>query len=194
MGLSWHSPGVGRASTSRGERLRSAGTWSLAISGPLRWPSAGRRLPARRLAAHFGDGPAGQRGERCGSLPEQLPQPTVALTTSRNLLATTNALVRFLKTARPKAVSAEDRARVLRYPPSGRRSHRPERRGAAETCRPQRDASGQRARVGAQIKVVAVPQAGLVCMRKPSSRLGSRTHPAGCRRTPGLGGPRNGAG
>jgi hypothetical protein len=44
----------------------------------------------------------------------QLPQETVALTTSQNLLATDpNALARFLETARPVPVSATDKARVL---------------------------------------------------------------------------------
>jgi len=44
----------------------------------------------------------------------QVPRETVALTTSQNLLATDpNALARFLETARPAPVSAEDRARVL---------------------------------------------------------------------------------
>lgn len=44
----------------------------------------------------------------------QLPHEFVALTTSQNLLATDpNALARFLETARPVPVSAEEKARVL---------------------------------------------------------------------------------
>jgi len=46
--------------------------------------------------------------------PEQLPHRIVALTTSQDLLATDpNAIVRFLETARPAPVSAEEKARVL---------------------------------------------------------------------------------
>ncbi len=51
----------------------------------------------------------------------QSGRETVALTTSRNLLATDpNALARFLETARPAPVSAEEKARTLRtLPPEG---------------------------------------------------------------------------
>ena len=48
------------------------------------------------------------------SPPEQFPHDIVALTTSQNLLAADpNAIARFLETARPAPVSAEDKARVL---------------------------------------------------------------------------------
>jgi predicted Zn-dependent protease len=49
-----------------------------------------------------------------GSPPEQFPHRIVALTTSHDLLATdSNAIVRFLETARPAPVSAEEKARIL---------------------------------------------------------------------------------
>jgi hypothetical protein len=48
------------------------------------------------------------------SPPEQFPHRIVALTTSQDLLATdSNAIVRFLETARPAPVSAEEKARIL---------------------------------------------------------------------------------
>lgn len=48
------------------------------------------------------------------SPPEQFPRRLVALTTSHDLLATdSNAIVRFLETARPAAVSTEEKARIL---------------------------------------------------------------------------------
>ena len=48
------------------------------------------------------------------SPPEQFPQRIVALTTSHDLLATSsNAIARFLETARPAPVSAEEKARIL---------------------------------------------------------------------------------
>src|SRR6185295_15475832 len=48
------------------------------------------------------------------SSPEQFPHHIVALTTSQDLLATDpNAIARFLETARPAPVSAEDKARAL---------------------------------------------------------------------------------
>jgi len=48
------------------------------------------------------------------SLPEQFPHDPMALTTSQDLLATdSNAIVRFLETARPAAVSTEEKARIL---------------------------------------------------------------------------------
>ncbi len=55
------------------------------------------------------------------SPPEQFPQRIVALTTSQDLLATDSAVVaRFLETARPAPVSADDKARVLStLPPDG---------------------------------------------------------------------------
>jgi len=48
------------------------------------------------------------------SPPEQFPPRLVALTTSHDLLATdSNAIVRFLETTRPAAVSTEEKARIL---------------------------------------------------------------------------------
>ena len=48
------------------------------------------------------------------STPEQLPRRIVALTTSQDLLATDpTAIARFLETARPAAVSTEEKARIL---------------------------------------------------------------------------------
>jgi predicted Zn-dependent protease len=54
-------------------------------------------------------------------LVSQFPHRLVALTTSQDLLATDpNAIARFLETARPAPLSAEDRARVLSaLPPDG---------------------------------------------------------------------------
>jgi hypothetical protein len=49
-----------------------------------------------------------------GSPPVQFPHRLVALTTSQDLLATDpNAIARFLETARPAAVSTEEKARIL---------------------------------------------------------------------------------
>ena len=54
------------------------------------------------------------RADRRGRRTDQFPHDVVALTTSQNLLATDpNAMARFLETARPAPVSAEDKARVL---------------------------------------------------------------------------------
>ena len=56
----------------------------------------------------------GPRGRSQSRPTSQFPHQIVALTTSQNLLATDpNAIARFLETARPAPVSAEDKARVL---------------------------------------------------------------------------------
>ena len=94
------------------------------------------------------------------SPPEQLPHHIVALTTSQNMLATDpNAIARFLETARPAPVSAEDKARALStlplegeiadFSPSARRKLAALTRLLRATARES----------VYEIKVIAVPQA-----------------------------------
>ena len=153
--------GVGRASTSRVQRLRSAWTWGLAISGSTALAERGTTV---LLAVSLLVSGTGLRSNEAiaASPPEQLPHQIVALTTSQNLLATDpNALARFLETARPKPVSSEDRARVLStLPPEGEvtdlsASARRKLAALNELLR----TSGRESAY--EIKVVDVPQAGL---------------------------------
>jgi hypothetical protein len=105
--------GVGLASTSRVQRLRSAWTWGLAISGST---ALAERGTTGLLAVSLLVSGTGLRSNEAiaASPPEQFPHRIVALTTSHELLATDpNALARFLETARPGPVSAEDKARVI---------------------------------------------------------------------------------
>ena len=159
---------VGRASTSRVQRLRSAWTWGLAISGST--ALAERGTTGLLAVSLLVSGTALRSNEAiAASPPEQLPHQIVALTTSQNLLATDpNALARFLETARPKPVSSEDKARVLStLPPEGEvtdlsASARRKLAALNELLR----TSGRESAY--EIKVVDVPQAGLACMRDPS--------------------------
>ena len=125
---------VTRASTSGVQRLRRAWTKVLAVSGsaalaehrttglsavaaavllswtpllPLDTVISGTSLRANELTAEASR--------------ELHPQPAPALSNSRHLLAMDpSAFVQFLKTARPKPVSAEDKARALSsLPPEG---------------------------------------------------------------------------
>ena len=153
--------GVGRASTSRVQRLRSAWTWGLAISGSTALAERGTTV---LLAVSLLVSGTGLRSNEAiaAAPPEQLPHQIVALTTSQNLLATDpNALARFLETARPKAVSSEDRARVLStLPPEG------EVTDLSASARRKLAALNELLRISGresayEIKVVDVPQAGL---------------------------------
>jgi hypothetical protein len=93
---------------------------------------------------------------------DQFPLETVALTTSQNLLATDpKAMARFLETARPAPVSAEDKARALdTLPPEGAVTHQnasARQKLAALTTLLR--ATGRESVY--EIKVIAVPQAGV---------------------------------
>ena len=94
--------------------------------------------------------------------PEQFSHDPVALTTSQDLLAANpNAIARFLETARPAPVSAEDRARALSaLPPEGEvtdfsGSTRRKLAALNDVLR----ATGRESVY--EIKVIDVPQAGL---------------------------------
>ena len=97
-----------------------------------------------------------------GSPPVQFPHRLVALTTSQDLLATDpNAIARFLETARPAPLSAEDRARVLSaLPPDG------EVTDLSASARQKIAALTELLRVSGresvyEIKVIDVPQAAI---------------------------------
>ena len=153
--------GVGRASTSRVQRLRSACAWGLAICGST--ALAERGTTGLLAVSLLVSGTALRSNEAMEEpSPEQLPHQIVALTTSQNLLATDpNALARFLETARPKPVSSEDKARVLStLPPEGEvtdlsASARRKLAALNELLR----TSGRESAY--EIKVIDVPQAGL---------------------------------
>jgi len=92
----------------------------------------------------------------------QFPHRLVALTTSQDLLATDpNAIARFLETARPAPLSAEDRARVLTaLPPDG------EVTDLSASARQKIAALTELLRVSGresvyEIKVIDVPQAAI---------------------------------
>ena len=92
----------------------------------------------------------------------QFPHRLVALTTSQDLLATDpNAIARFLETARPAPLSAEDRARVLSaLPPDG------EVTDLSASARQKIAALTELLRVSGresvyEIKVIDVPQAAI---------------------------------
>ena len=93
---------------------------------------------------------------------DQVPRETVALTTSLNLLATDpNAIARFVETARPAPVSAEDKARALStLPLEGAVTHldAAARRKLAALATLLRGTDRESVY---QIKVIAVPQAGV---------------------------------
>ena len=102
---------------------------------------------------------------------DQFPHETVALTTSQNLLATDpNAIARFLETARPAPVSAEDKARALRTLPLEGEVTDLERLGAPEACGSDQAASGHRPRVGVRDQGDRrAAGSHRACMREPSS-------------------------
>ena len=78
--------GVGRASTSRVQPLRSAWTWGLAISGSTALAERGTTVLLAVSLLVSGTGLPSNEAI-AASPPEQLPHQIVALTTSQNLLA-----------------------------------------------------------------------------------------------------------
>ena len=94
------------------------------------------------------------------STPEQLPPRIVALTTSQDLLATdSTAIVRFLETTRPAAVSTEEKARILSTLPLDGEVTDLSAPARQKGCGPDRAASDHRVRVG-------VPNQGDRCTRR----------------------------
>ena len=166
---------VGRASTSGVQSLRSAGSRVLAASESTALAEHGTTglsavvasvvlscTPLLSLDTVI-SGTSLRANELIAEASRELPpQPAWPLSNSRNLLATDpNAFVRFLETARPEPVSAENKARALStLPEEGEvtnlnASARQKLAALAKVLR----ATGRESVY--EIKVIAVPQAGV---------------------------------